>query len=558
MASEPVVVYDTTLRDGTQGEEITFTAEEKLVIAQRLDGVGVHYIEGGWPGSNPRDIHFFEMASRTRFKTARITAFGATRRPKIHPRDDHNLQMLLDAQTEVVTIFGKTWDLHVRRVMNNTLAENLAMIADSVAYLKEHDRHVIYDAEHFFDGYRDNPRHAAETICSAISGGADAVVLCDTNGGTLPFEIETTIDALQAQLAARFPESRDRWPLPMGIHTHNDAGMAVANTIIAVKRGISMVQGTINGYGERCGNADLTSIIPILCLKMNRPVVTADQLKQLRKLSRFVSETANLVPNNSRPFVGKSAFAHKGGVHVAAVRKVERAYEHIDPTAVGNSRRVLISDLSGKSNIEYKAAEMGVELGGNGFSSQQIVNKIKTLEEEGYQFDVADGSFKLLVERLTKQYAPLFDLESFRVAMEKDKGSDCRAHATIKISVGDRKEITAAEGLGPVSALDNALRKALKRFFPELTQMRLVDFKVRVVDGRDGTSAKVRVHIQSRDQDEVWNTIGVSHDIIEASWQALEDSFQYKLAKYNQQVTTGDPVTAVTQPTPVNEPIATR
>ena len=360
------------------------------------------------------------------------------------------------------------------------------------------------------------------------------MVLCDTNGGTLPFEIETTLDALQSQLAERFPERRGRWPLPMGIHTHNDAGMAVANTIIAVKRGISMVQGTINGYGERCGNADLTSIIPILCLKMNRPVVTPDQIKQLRKLSRFVSETANLVPNNSRPFVGKSAFAHKGGVHVAAVRKVEHAYEHIDPATVGNSRRVLISDLSGKSNIEYNAAEMGVELGGNGFSSQQIVTKIKALEEDGYQFDVADGSFKLLVERLTKQYAPLFNLESFRVAMEKDKGSDCRAHATIKISVGDNKEITAAEGLGPVSALDNALRKALTRFFPELGEMRLVDFKVRVVDGRDGTSAKVRVHIQSRDKDEVWNTIGVSHDIIEASWQALEDSFQYKLAKYNQ------------------------
>ncbi len=528
---DPIVLYDTTLRDGTQGENVNFTAEEKLAIAHRLDDLGVHYIEGGWPGSNPRDMRFFELAKRETFHTAKITAFGATRKPGISPETDQNIQTLIDADTPVITIFGKTWDLHVQKVMDNTLDENLAMITETVVCLKEHGREVIYDAEHFFDGYKDNADYAMRTLFAAIDGGSDTVVLCDTNGGNLPFEIEAIMTTVKQRLDDKYPPSNSASNINIGIHTHNDSGVAVANSLVAINQGAMMVQGTINGYGERCGNADLTAIIPILCLKMNRPCIPIKNLTMLKKLSRFISETANLVPANDRPFVGKSAFAHKGGIHVSAVIKEPRAYEHIPPDLVGNRRRVLISDLSGKSNIEYKAEEMGVRLGGNGYDSREIVSKIKDLEEQGYQFDVADGSFKILVEKLTKQYQPLFALESFRVTMEKDKDQSCSAHATIKISVDGNKEITAAEGMGPVSALDNALRKALNQFYPGLDHMRLVDFRVRVIDGREGTAAKVRVFIQSRDQDEVWSTVGVSHDIIEASWQALEDSFQYKLSK---------------------------
>jgi len=528
---DPIVLYDTTLRDGTQGENVSFTAEEKLAIAHRLDDLGIHYIEGGWPGSNPRDMRFFELAKKETFHTAKITAFGATRKPGVSPETDQNIQTLIDADTPVITIFGKTWDLHVRKVMDNTLDENLAMITESVACLKEHGREVIYDAEHFFDGYKDNAGYAMQTLFAAIDGGSDTVVLCDTNGGNLPFEIEAILTAVKQRLAGKYSPSNSASNINIGIHTHNDSGVAVANSLVAINQGAMMVQGTINGYGERCGNADLTAIIPILCLKMNRPCIPINNLTMLKKLSRFISETANLVPANNRPFVGKSAFAHKGGIHVSAVIREPRAYEHIPPDLVGNRRRVLISDLSGKSNVEYKAKEMGVRLGGNGYDSREIVSKIKDLEEQGYQFDVADGSFKILVEKLTKQYQPLFALESFRVTMEKDKEQSCSAHATIKISVDGNKEITAAEGKGPVSALDNALRKALNQFYPDLDHMRLVDFKVRVIDGREGTAAKVRVFIQSRDQDEVWSTVGVSHDIIEASWQALEDSFQYKLSK---------------------------
>jgi 2-isopropylmalate synthase len=522
---EPVLLYDTTLRDGTQGENINFSAEDKLKIARRLDDIGIHYIEGGWPGSNPRDRRFFEMVRSTNFKTARLAAFGSTRRPGITPEKDPNLAALLESETPVVTIFGKSWDLHVEQIMDNTLQENLAMIRETTAYLKAAGREVIYDAEHFFDGFKENPDYALETLAAAVAGGADMVVLCDTNGGSLPFEVETA-----TQTVNRFLQNQIG-PVPIGIHTHNDCGLAVANAISAIRAGALLVQGTINGYGERCGNADLNSIIPILSLKMDQPGISAENLAKLKNLSRFVSDTANLVPLNTRPFVGRSAFAHKGGIHVSAIMKVPRAYEHVDPALVGNRRRVLVSDLSGKSNVEYKAREMGVELGCNGCDSREIVARIKDLEEKGYQFDVADGSFKILIEKFTEQFRPHFDLESFRVTIEKDKDLPCSAHATIKISVDGRHEITAAEGQGPVSALDNALRKALDRFFPDLDAMRLVDFKVRVIDGRDGTAAKVRVIIESRDQDDLWSTIGVSEDIIEASWQALADSFHYKLAK---------------------------
>ena len=529
-----ILLYDTTLRDGTQGENITFSADEKIKIALRLDDFGIHYIEGGWPGSNPKDMQFFDLASRVEFCQARLVAFGSTRKPGIQPAEDENLQAIIASKTPTVAIFGKSWDLHVQEVMNNSLPENLAMIHDSVTFLKNNGLEVVYDAEHFFDGYKNDPDYALKTLHAAIDGGADFAVLCDTNGGTLPFEIESIFKDVQKSISEKKSATHDRAPCRLGIHTHNDCGLAVANSITAVRASAVMVQGTINGYGERCGNADLTSVIPVISLKMNRPCVSEKQLERLKTLSRYVSETANQVPLNSRPFVGKSAFAHKGGIHVSAIMKVPKAYEHMEPALVGNQRRVLVSDLSGKSNVEYKAKELGVELGGNGYDSKKIVSEIKQLEQQGYQFDVAEGSFKILMEKFTDQFEPLFRLESFRVTIEKDKDGPCSSQATIKISVGETQEITAAEGYGPVSALDNALRKALDKFFPDLDTMRLVDFKVRVIDGGRGTDAKVRVFIESRDQDQIWSTIGVSEDIIEASWQALADSFQFKLANERQ------------------------
>jgi 2-isopropylmalate synthase len=527
---DPILLYDTTLRDGTQGENITFSADEKLTIAMRLDDIGIHYIEGGWPGSNPRDVAFFNLAKRVTFKSARLAAFGSTRKPGTRPDRDNNLNALLETETPAVTVFGKSWDLHVEKIMNNTLPENLSMINDSVAFLKQHGREVIYDAEHFFDGYKDNRDYAMQSLAAALDGGADFIVLCDTNGGTLPFELESIIAEVQQQMNNIGSGPSRNGSIKLGIHSHNDCGMAVANSITAVHNGAVMVHGTMNGYGERCGNADLTSIIPILNIKMDRVCVTPENLKKIKTLSRYISETANLVPLHSRPFVGKSAFAHKGGIHVSAIMKTPRAYEHMDPAMVGNSRRVLVSDLSGKSNVEYKAKELGVELGKNGFDSSRIASEIKQMEQEGYQFDTADGTFKILLEKFTDQFKPHFALESFRVTIEKDKDQPCSAHATIKISVDGKKEITAGEGYGPVSALDNALRKALDKFYPDLDTMRLVDFKVRVIDGTRGTAAKVRVLIESRDQNEIWSTMGVSEDIIEASWQALADSFQFKLA----------------------------
>ena len=527
---DSIFLYDTTLRDGTQGENITFSAEEKLNIALRLDDNGIHYIEGGWPGSNPRDAAFFDLAKRVKFTQARLAAFGSTRKPGILPDEDPNLRALLETETPTVTVFGKSWDLHVEKIMGNTLAENLAMINDSVAFLKQHDREVVYDAEHFFDGFKNNKDYALKSLAAAVDGGADFIVLCDTNGGTLPFELEMILETVQKEVSDFCNRPLQNATVRLGIHCHNDCNLAVANSISAVNKGAVMVHGTINGYGERCGNADLTSIIPVLELKMGRRCVSVENLKKLKSLSRYVSETANLVPVHSRPFVGKSAFAHKGGIHVSAIMKAPLAYEHMDPAAVGNKRRVLVSDLAGKSNVEYKAKELGVELGNNGFDSSQIASEIKQLEQEGYQFDSADGSFKILLEKFTDQFQPHFELESFRVTIEKDKDQPCSAHATIKISVNGKEEITAGEGYGPVSALDNALRKALGKFYPDLDTMRLVDFKVRVIDGSRGTAAKVRVLIESRDQNEIWSTIGVSEDIIEASWQALADSFQFKLA----------------------------
>ena len=522
---DPIQIYDTTLRDGTQGENINFSSKEKVKIAKKLDELGVHYVEGGWPGSNNRDARFFELAQQEKFNHSRITAFGATRKPGITAADDANLQALIASNTPAVAIFGKSWPLHVETIMGNTREENLAMILDSVTFLKSHDREVIYDAEHFFDGYKDDATYASQTLQAAAEGGASFLVLCDTNGGTLPSEIQMIVTELKQYLDSQGCTVR------LGIHCHNDCGMAVANSISAVQAGATMVQGTVNGYGERCGNADITSIIPILSLKMNRSSIPKENLNQIKTFSRYVSETANMIPLHSRPFVGKSAFAHKGGIHVNAVMKEPRAYEHMDPKLVGNRRRVLVSDMSGKSNVVYKAKELGVEIGNNGKDCKEIVAEIKSMEDQGFQFDVADGSMKILLEKFTEQFKPHFDLDSFRISIEKDKQLDCTSHAIIKINVDGVDEITAAEGHGPVSALDNALRKALGRFYPAMDGMRLVDFKVRVIDGREGTAARVRVFIESRDNEETWTTIGVSEDIIEASWQALADSFQYKLAK---------------------------
>jgi len=522
--SRQIILYDTTLRDGTQGEQVNMSAEDKLRIAQKLDDFGIHYIEGGWPGSNPKDARFFDMAKKVSFHTSKLTAFGSTCKPRTAPEKDASMMALLDTNVEVATIFGKSWDIHATDILQVSLDENLFMIEDTVRFLKKHGIEVVYDAEHFFDGFIHNPDYAIKTIRAAINGGAEFIALCDTNGGTLPWDVERIVSEVARQVST-----------PLGIHTHNDCGLALANSIVAVRKGVTMVQGTINGYGERCGNADLIGVIGNLQIKMGYRCIKPEKQVQLTELSRFVSEIANIPPLSQRPFVGKSAFAHKAGVHVSAILKNPIAYEHIEPGTVGNRRRVLVSDLSGKSNIEYKAKELGIELDDQKVDSQRIVQKIKKMEDSGYQFEAAEGSLWLLINKATNKIRDAFILESFRVSVEKDKSQSCVSHATIKISVGGEEEITAAEGDGPVNALDNALKKALSKFFPEVNEMGLVDFRVRVIDGREGTASKVRVRIESRDDKEIWATIGVSENIIEASWQALMDSVEYKLAKSSQQ-----------------------
>ena len=415
---ENVFIYDTTLRDGMQGENIFFSPSDKLKIAKRLDESGIHYIEGGWPGSNPGAQEFFELTKKETFAQAKIAAFGSTRRQGIACENDANLAALIESHAPVITIFGKSWDLHVKEIMNNTEEENLAMIEESIAYLLSHGREVFYDAEHFFDGYKENKNFALKTLEAALRGGTDTLVLCDTNGGSMPCEIESIVREVKDHF-------KDVSNLRIGIHTHNDCAMAVANSVNAVHAGASLVQGTINGYGERCGNADLTSIIPILALKMNRQCVSKQNLNKLLNLSRFVSETANVPPMSARPFVGQSAFAHKGGVHVSAIMKNPRAYEHMAPEEVGNERRVLVSEQSGKSNIDYKAKELGVDLGDDIQLKRQIVSNIKEMENQGFEFDAADGSLKLMMEKLSGKYQPQFKLESFRVSVEKDKEGPC-------------------------------------------------------------------------------------------------------------------------------------
>lgn len=515
-----VKIYDTTLRDGSQSERISFSVEDKLRIAERLDELGVAYIEGGWPGSNPKDIRFFEKVKDLELKNAKIVAFGSTRKAGNTPENDPSIKALLRSKTSVVCIFGKSWDLHVRDALNVSLEENLGMIEDSVSYLKSKGLEVIYDAEHFFDAYKANPEYAMETLESAQKSGADCVVLCDTNGGCMPAEVQTTIEAVQEKIDS-----------PLGIHAHNDADTAVANTMVAVAMGIEHVQGTINGYGERCGNANLCSVIANLKLKLGVDCISDEQLKRLTEVSRFVSEIANLAHQNNLPYVGTSAFAHKGGVHVDAVRKNPETYEHIRPEIVGNVERILISELSGRSGIISKAKEYGLDLEKDTEETKEILEIVKGLEDQGYQFEGAEASFELLVRKILRPFKRFFELEGFRTIVEKRKDGRVLAEATMRVTVDGGEYYTASEGNGPVNALDKALRKALEKFYPDLKEMHLTDYKVRVLDEREGTAAKVRVLIESRDEKNSWRTVGVSENIIEASWEALADSIVYKLLK---------------------------
>jgi 2-isopropylmalate synthase len=515
-----ILLYDTTLRDGSQGEGISFSVNDKLNITKKLDRLGVDYIEGGWPGSNPKDLEYFQKAKELGLKNAKVTAFGSTRRAGIKVEDDPNLKALLASGVEAVAIFGKTWDFHVQEALQVPLEENLAMISDSIGFLTNEGIEVIYDAEHFFDGYKANPAYALETLQAAQNAGAKWLTLCDTNGGCLPHEIIEIIEAIKPHLTS-----------PLGIHCHNDGDLAVANSIAAVQAGAILVQGTINGLGERCGNANLCSAIPNLQLKLGLTCLEESQLKFLTEVSRYVSEIANLAQSNNQPFVGQSAFAHKGGIHVSAVLKNPLTYEHMTPELVGNKRRVLVSELAGASNLQYKAEELGLDFLSDKKEMRQLVQEIKKLEYEGYQFEGAEASLELLLRRAMNEYLPNFNLESFRVLVEKRGAAEIVSEAMIKLRVGDQIVHTAAEGDGPVNALDNALRKALGEFYPIIGEMHLSDYKVRVLDEKEATAAKVRVLIESQDISGTWSTIGVSTNIIEASWHALLDSMDYAILR---------------------------
>ncbi len=518
-----VYIYDTTLRDGSQAEDISFSVDDKLRITEKLDELGADYVEGGWPSSNPRDSEYFERVKALPLKKARVVAFGSTHRPGHKPGDDQSLRHIVRSGVKAATIFGKTWDFHVREALRVSLEENLNIIRDSVFFLKEHMEQVFFDAEHFFDGYKADPAYALKCLEAAAQGGADCLVLCDTNGGTLPDAVADIIKQVKKQKSIK---------KPFGIHAHNDSECAVANSLIAAGLGAVQVHGTINGYGERCGNANLCSVIPALKLKMGVECVTDEELSRLREVSRFVTEIANLRHFGHQPFVGDSAFAHKAGVHVSAVMKHPGTYEHISPELVGNSRRVLVSDLSGKSNIIRKAREFSIEIGERSALLGDIVRDLKDLENRGYQYEAAEASFELLMKKALGLHRSFFDLIGFRVIVEKRSGGEVPINeATIMVNVDGSVEHTAATGDGPVNALDNALRKALEKFYPELGPVKLNDYKVRVIAPGKGTAAKVRVLIESGDGGMKWCTVGVSENIIEASYQALVDSIEYKLLK---------------------------
>ncbi len=510
-----ISIYDTTLRDGTQGTGISFSVLDKIRVAEKLDAFGVDFIEGGWPGSNPRDVAFFEEAARRTWKHAKIAAFGSTRRSGVAVQDDAQVRTLLDAHTPVVTIVGKTWLLHVTEVLNVTPEENLAMIADTVAHLKANGREVFYDAEHFFDSYKDNPTYSIQTVKAAKAAGADLVVLCDTNGGSLPSEVEKITREVIAGLGSS-----------VGIHTHNDCGLGVANSLAAIAAGACQIQGTINGYGERVGNCNLTTAIPTLHVKMGVPVVP--DLSRLRELSRFVDELANVPQDIRAPYVGATAFTHKGGLHVHAVQKLARSYEHMEPSLVGNAQTILVSDMSGQSNILAKAKELGFDFKKGAPEVAAILRQVKESEAAGYEFEAADASFGLLVRRTLGRHRPLFDLREYHCSFRRSVlHGFMTCEATVKLQVGGVQEYTVEEGDGPVNALDAALRKALRPFYPWIDELRLADYKVRIVDGSRGTAARTRVLIVSTNGQSSWGTVGVSDNIIEASWLALVDSFEF-------------------------------
>ncbi|MFQ5597181.1 MAG: citramalate synthase [Nitrospiria bacterium] len=515
----PITIYDTTLRDGAQSEDVSFSVEDKLRIAKKIDSLGIHFIEGGWPGANPKDIFFFEEMKKVELKSAKLVAFGATRRWRSKTAEDQNLQDLVKAGTEWVTLFGKSWDLHVTDALGITLQQNLEIIGDSIEYLISKGKRVFYDAEHFFDGYLARPDYALRTLEVARKAGADTLILCDSNGGMLPWQIEEIVKSVLKEIDG-----------PFGIHTHNDAETAVANALIAVSAGITQLQGTINGYGERCGNANLCSILPNMKLKMGIEVISDDQLTQLKEVSRYVSEIGNLPHNKRQPYVGESAFAHKGGIHVHAVRKKSETYEHIPPGRVGNRQRILISDYAGKSSLLEKAKTYNIPLADDSPQVKTILNQLKGLEHEGFQFEGAEGSFELMMKRALGTKSAFFELIGFRVIDEKRKRDEKSiSEATIRVSVGGQVEHTAAIGNGPVNALDHALRRALEKFYPVLSEVKLLDYKVRVLTASHGTASKVRVLIESGDGKKKWGTVGVSENIISASWQALVDSIEYKL-----------------------------
>jgi 2-isopropylmalate synthase len=516
-----VLLYDTTLRDGCQAEDVSFTLEDKLRIAQKLDEIGIDYIEGGYPGSNERDADFFKRVKKLKLRNAKVASFGTTRKFGVKPSQDFNLKVLLQADTSVVTLVGKTWDLHVRDDLRISQKANLEIIADSIAFMKKRVDELVFDAEHFFDGFRANPDYALECLKAAQQGGADWIVLCETNGGRLPGDVREALTQVNRAIKT-----------PLGIHCHNDGELAVANTLAAVEMGATQVQGTINGFGERCGNVNLISVIANLQLKMGKKCVTPAQLKKLREVSLLFYELANIHPNRRQAYVGDSAFAHKGGLHVSGVLKNRETYEHIDPELVGNRQRVLVSDLSGRSNVVYKGKEFGIDMKDRGDAVKDILKRTKELEGQGYEFQAAEASFELLIQDALGRKKKNFNLIGFRVIDEKRKeGEPPISEATIQVEVNGDMEHAAAMGNGPVNALDQALRRALTKFYPSLKQVELLDYKVRVLSSGEGTGAVVRVLIESGDGKERWGTVGVSHNVIEASWQALVDSIDYKLYK---------------------------
>ncbi|NLK52808.1 MAG: citramalate synthase [Syntrophomonadaceae bacterium] len=515
-----IFIYDTTLRDGAQGEGISFSALDKIKIAVKLDSLGIHYIEGGWPGSNPKDIEFFHKIKTVGLKQAKISAFTSTCKPGRAAEEDNNLQTVIETGAQVACIVGKSWDFHVEQALQTSLEENLRMIRDSVAYFKKQGLEVIFDAEHFFDGFKANSTYTLRCLEAAVQAGTDWICLCDTNGGSMPWDIEKVV----AQVVNEFA-------CPVAIHTHNDGELAVVNALAAIRAGATQVQGTINGYGERCGNANLCSVIPNLQFKLGYHCLEIEEIRNLTEISHFVAEIANMPPYGQQPFVGHAAFAHKGGIHVSAILKNSGTYEHMDPALVGNRRRVLVSELAGVSNLLFKAEEFGIQVEEITEESRQTIEYIKELEHEGYQFEGAEASLELLLRRAFGKYEDFFELEKLRIIVGTNNGAAFGAEAVIKIKVNDVVVHTAAEGNGPVNALDNALRKALGEIYPSIQGIRLTDYKVRVLDEKDGTGAKVRVLIETSDVEDTWSTVGVSENIIEASFQALMDSVNFALLK---------------------------